>query len=154
MYYRNVQVAVVMYDITKAASLEKAKMWVKELQRQANLNIVIVLTGNKIDLVRPSPSGSGSSATTKLEDKADDATATLGKTTTSDAKTENLHQVPHEEVQAYTQEAGLLFFETSAKMGEGMVEVFTEIGMSPPYFSRLIDSHSDSLRWSSKEHSH
>lgn len=30
--------------------MEKAKAWVKELQRQANPNIVIALVGNKIDL--------------------------------------------------------------------------------------------------------
>ncbi|KAF9970263.1 Vacuolar protein sorting-associated protein 21, partial [Modicella reniformis] len=51
MYYRNAQAAVVVYDVTKASSLEKAKSWVKELQRQANPNIVIALTGNKVDLV-------------------------------------------------------------------------------------------------------
>lgn len=50
MYYRNAQAAVIVYDITKPASLEKAKTWVKELQRQANPNIVIALVGNKIDL--------------------------------------------------------------------------------------------------------
>jgi Ras-related protein Rab-5C len=127
MYYRNAQAAVVVYDVTKAASLEKAKTWVKELQRQANPNIVIALAGNKIDLVQPSPSGSGSSAT-ESEDEADDATATPGEAATSGAETENLRQVPREEAQAYAQEAGLLFFETSAKTGDGIVEVFTEIG--------------------------
>jgi len=132
MYYRNAQAAVVVYDVTKAASLEKAKTWVKELQRQANPNIVIALAGNKIDLVQPSPSGgSGSSATAESsEDEADDATATPGEAATSDAETGNLRQVPREEAQAYAQEAGLLFFETSAKTGEGVVEVFTEIGTS------------------------
>ena len=50
MYYRNAQAAVVVYDVTKASSLEKAKTWVKELQRQANPNIVIALCGNKLDL--------------------------------------------------------------------------------------------------------
>jgi GTPase SAR1 family protein len=131
MYYRNAQAAVVVYDVTKAQSLEKAKTWVKELQRQANPNIVIALAGNKIDLVRPSPSGSGSSATAESEDEADDATATPGEAATSGAEAENLRQVPREEAQAYAQEAGLLFFETSAKTGDGVVEVFTEIGTSP-----------------------
>jgi len=41
-----------VYDVTKASSLEKAKSWVKELQRQANSNIVIAFVGNKIDLVQ------------------------------------------------------------------------------------------------------
>ena len=123
MYYRNAQAAVVVYDVTKASSLEKAKTWVKELQRQANPNIVIALAGNKIDLVTPS----ASSSTPESEDEADDATATPGETGTS-GEPESLRQVPRDEAEAYAQEAGLLFFETSAKTGEGVVEIFTEIG--------------------------
>ena len=50
MYYRNANCAVVVYDITQTASLEKARSWVKELQRQADPSIVIALCGNKTDL--------------------------------------------------------------------------------------------------------
>jgi len=55
MYYRNANCAVVVYDITQASSLDKAKSWVKELQRQANENIIIALAGNKLDLVTADP---------------------------------------------------------------------------------------------------
>ncbi|KAL9122643.1 MAG: hypothetical protein Q9187_000810 [Circinaria calcarea] len=55
MYYRNANCAVVVYDITQASSLDKAKSWVKELQRQANENIIIALAGNKLDLVTANP---------------------------------------------------------------------------------------------------
>jgi Ras-related protein Rab-5C len=50
MYYRNANCAVVVYDITQAASLEKARNWIRELQRQADPSIVIALCGNKLDL--------------------------------------------------------------------------------------------------------
>ncbi|KAI0035126.1 GTP-binding protein RAB5 [Vararia minispora EC-137] len=50
MYYRNANCAVVVYDITQAASLEKARNWIRELQRQADPSIVIALCGNKSDL--------------------------------------------------------------------------------------------------------
>lgn len=50
MYYRNAHCAVVVYDITQSASLEKARSWVRELQRQADPSIVIALCGNKTDL--------------------------------------------------------------------------------------------------------
>ena len=42
--------AVVVYDITSPASFEKARFWVKELQKHASPNINIVLVGNKKDL--------------------------------------------------------------------------------------------------------
>ncbi|KAG8932431.1 hypothetical protein FRC03_011927 [Tulasnella sp. 419] len=129
MYYRNAQAAVVVYDVTKAQSLEKAKSWVKELQRQANPNIVIALAGNKVDLV--TPSGSSTSAQSESEDEADDATATPGEEEGAPAGSESLREVPKDEAQAYASEAGLLFFETSAKTGDGIVEIFTEIGLSP-----------------------
>ena len=128
MYYRNAQAAVVVYDVTKASSLEKAKSWVKELQRQANPNIVIALAGNKVDLVQPSAS-STSTGSSESEDEADDATATPEETEgATSGEPESLRQVPREEAQAYASEAGLLFFETSAKTGEGVVDIFTEIG--------------------------
>jgi len=50
MYYRNAHCAVVVYDITQTASLEKARSWVRELQRQADPSIIIALCGNKTDL--------------------------------------------------------------------------------------------------------
>jgi len=50
MYYRGAQAAIIVYDITNQESYDRAKAWVKELQRQGNPNIVISLTGNKADL--------------------------------------------------------------------------------------------------------
>ncbi|MCJ1375434.1 GTP-binding protein of the rab/ypt [Loxospora ochrophaea] len=99
MYYRNANCAVVVYDITQASSLDKAKSWVKELQRQANENIIIALAGNKLDLVTEHP------------DKR--------VITTADAE-------------AYAREAGLLFFETSAKTAENVRDLFTAIARKLP----------------------
>jgi len=147
MYYRNAQAAVVVYDVTKASSLEKAKSWVKELQRQANPNIVIDLAGNKVDLVQPSASSSGSPSSPDSDDEADDATATPGEAPgSSSGEPESLRQVPREEAQAYAQEAGLLFFETSAKTGEGIVEIFTEIAKKIPIEHILAASRNNSGR--------
>ena len=50
MYYRGAQASIIVYDITNPESFERAKTWVRELQRQASPNIVIALAGNKADL--------------------------------------------------------------------------------------------------------
>lgn len=109
MYYRNAQAALVVYDITKPTSLVKAKHWVAELQRQASPGIVIALVGNKLDLDEPAPEGG--------DDEGDASGA---------------RKVPTEEAKAYAEEEGLLFFETSAKTGQGVEDVFTAIANAIP----------------------
>jgi len=42
--------AIVVYDITSKDSYDRAKQWIRELQRQGSPNIIIALVGNKLDL--------------------------------------------------------------------------------------------------------
>lgn len=138
MYYRNANCAVVVYDITQAvsffgffifyflfllilthshqASLTRAKAWVKELQRQANESIVIALAGNKLDMAEGEPD--------------------VQSETNPDSKG-NTREVPTEEAASYAKEAGLLFFETSAKTGQNVTELFTAIAKKLPIESVL-----------------
>lgn len=95
MYYRGAQAAIVVYDITSYDSFDRAKKWVKELQRQGNPNIVIALAGNKVDLA--------SKRTVEIE-----------------------------ESQAYSEENGILFMETSAKTAANVNELFVAIAKKLP----------------------
>lgn len=95
MYYRGAQAAIVVYDITNADTFSRAKVWVKELQRQAAPNIVIALAGNKADL---------------------------------SAK----RQVEVSEAQAYADENGLIFLETSAKTALNVNDIFMAIAKKLP----------------------
>ncbi|KAI9283411.1 ras family-domain-containing protein [Sporodiniella umbellata] len=113
MYYRNSQAAIVVYDITKSSTLDKAKSWVKELQRQANTDIVIALVGNKLDLVEGS----------------DLNNEEAGSPTDNE---EHERQVFKDDAKAYADEAGLMFFETSAKLSQNIDTVFSTIASKIP----------------------
>jgi Ras-related protein Rab-5C len=95
MYYRGAQAAIVVYDITNADTFNRAKVWVKELQRQAAPNIVIALAGNKADLA---------------------------------AK----RQIEIVDAQAYADENGLIFMETSAKTAVNVNDIFMAIAKKLP----------------------
>lgn len=133
MYYRNAQSALVVYDITKPTSLVKARHWVAELQRQASPGIVIALVGNKLDLSSSTDGDTPSSTeeSTRTEGEAEDdsrpAEAVEDTTTDGDAR-----KVSTKEGREYAEEEGLLFFETSAKSGHNVQEVFTAIANAIP----------------------
>ena len=125
MYYRNAQAAHVVYDLTKPTSLIKAKHWVAELQRQASPGIVIALVGNKLGLTGDGgESGSGQAAGGEGSGGAEGAE---GEESGGDAR-----KISTEEAQSYADEESLLFFETSAKTGHNVTEVFTAIANAIP----------------------
>ena len=103
MYYRGAQAAIVVYDITNTDTFSRAKVWVKELQRQAAPNIVIALAGNKADLA---------------------------------AK----RQVEVNEAQAYADENGLIFMETSAKTAMNVNDIFMAIARKLPKTQDISNS--------------
>ncbi|KAI4954081.1 hypothetical protein J4E91_001790 [Alternaria rosae] len=123
MYYRNAQAALVVYDITKPSSLTKAQHWVAELHRQASPGIVIALVGNKFDLA--------TAADEENPEDADAAPAAEGEDEPTEDGADS-RRVPSKAAKAYADEESLLFFETSAKTGHNVAEVFTAIANAIP----------------------
>lgn len=134
MYYRNAQAALVVYDVTKPSSLTKAKHWVAELQRQASPGIVIALVGNKLDLTNDGNEAAGESQTDDDRESpaGDDDEAAGENSEEAEATPGDARKVPTREASAYAEEESLLFFETSAKTGVNVVDVFTAIANAIP----------------------
>ena len=147
MYYRNAQSALVVYDLTKPTSLIKAKHWVAELQRQASPGIVIALVGNKLDLAGESAesesaeseeeSNVASTTTTDENDgegaeEEDENGAAGAGAGANESENDSARKISTTEGRSYAKEEGLLFFETSAKTGFNVQEVFTAIANAIP----------------------
>uniref|UniRef100_A0A803NCX8 Uncharacterized protein n=1 Tax=Chenopodium quinoa TaxID=63459 RepID=A0A803NCX8_CHEQI len=49
-YYRGAVGALLVYDVTRKATFEKAARWLRELREHADQNFVVMLIGNKSDL--------------------------------------------------------------------------------------------------------
>ncbi|CAO3598786.1 unnamed protein product [Absidia cylindrospora] len=125
MYYRGAQTAIVMYDVTKQATFEKAKNWIRELQRQAPPHIVIALVGNKIDLC---------DSVSSIQQQNNDSQDNLHDDNLDFSENEEHQdrQVTKEEAAQYAAESALLFFETSARLNMNVDKVFTEIAQNVP----------------------
>ncbi|KAL4885095.1 ras family-domain-containing protein [Aspergillus karnatakaensis] len=129
MYYRNAQAALVVYDVTKPSSLTKAKHWVAELQRQASPGIVIALVGNKLDLTND---GGETPADTERESGTEGDDTGENQEEQEDNTPGDARKVSTREASTYAEEESLLFFETSAKTGLNVVDVFTAIANAIP----------------------
>jgi len=51
MYYRESQVAVLVYDLTNRASFNGLKQWILDLKEQGPADMILAVVGNKVDLV-------------------------------------------------------------------------------------------------------
>ena len=127
MYYRGAAAAIVVYDITNRDTFQRAKQWVKELQRQGNPNIVIALAGNKSDL----------NSKRKVEpEEAESCAAQLRRSCRAIRRNSRAIRrnslTPAYSVRRYANDNGIFFMETSAKTAANVNELFVAIARKLP----------------------
>ncbi|XP_073110206.1 ras-related protein RABH1e isoform X3 [Elaeis guineensis] len=97
-YIRDSSVAVIVYDVANRQSFLNTSKWIEEVHTERGSDVIIVLVGNKTDLV----------------DKSSLQTTTFS--------TPDNRQVSIEEGEAKAREVGVMFIETSAKAGFNIKE--------------------------------
>lgn len=100
VYYRGADLALVVYDLADGESYGQALAWVAKLKQEALVHCIICLIGTKSDLISPDEYG--------------------GQPQFSRA-------TPREVVDAYVQENGLIYYETSSKTGAGVKEMLGDL---------------------------
>ena len=125
MYYRGAAAAVVVYDVTSRDSFARAQAWVRELQRQASPGLVIALAGNKADLAN---SAAAAPAAPDGPDAGSDAPGAAASSPSSPPA----RAVATADAAAYAAESGLHFWETSAKDGTNVAELFADVASRLP----------------------
>jgi small GTP-binding protein len=110
-YYRNAVGVLIFYDITSRQSYEQVPQWIEDARQFAENNAVLMLVGNKSDLLEDEEEGGGDGGGGGSDD--DDENGAV-----------SLRQVPMLEASAFAQENNLLFLETSAKTGSNVLHAF------------------------------
>lgn len=98
MYYRNANAALVVYDVTQQDSIVKAQSWVNELKNKVGDEDLVICL---------------------VGNKVD---------LCDEESEDNKRAIATHEARSYAKEQGLLFYEVSARTGEGVQQIFQSIG--------------------------
>ena len=52
IYYQGAVGALILYDISKIETFEKVKKWINELHENVGKDIILVIAGNKFDIIK------------------------------------------------------------------------------------------------------
>ena len=124
MYYRGANAAVLVFDVTSAETLEKVGGWADELSGHTNDDMVMVVAANKSDLKAADVTSPPSSPTQSTSLPA------------SSVYPSSLQSA----AQHYAHSIHAAYFETSAKTGKGIDELFSHIARA------LLKQHVDKQR--------
>ncbi|KAH7107684.1 ras-domain-containing protein [Auriculariales sp. MPI-PUGE-AT-0066] len=99
-YYRGAAGALIVYDVTRRASFENCRSWLKDVRQHADPHLTAILVANKVDLCPD----------------IDDLTA----------QPLSRREVSTAEAEQFAQEEGMLFIEASARSGHNVDAAFDQ----------------------------
>ena len=131
MYYRNANCALVVYDITQLSSFARAQAWVQELHTQLGITPGHSATNHT--------SGAAGASGTPGSTKQPIVIVLVGNKLDL-AELPDRREVAYETGEEYAQREGLVFWETSAKTGENVHEMFVELAKHLPVEDKLNEA--------------
>ncbi|KAL1843003.1 hypothetical protein VTJ49DRAFT_3480 [Mycothermus thermophilus] len=149
-YFRGASGALLVFDLTRRSTFHHVTDWLNDLRQIAEPDIVVVLVGNKADLIPPeggeeeeeeeeeegagegeTGAGSGSGSQTTQTQPPPPTTTGTGPGTPSKQNTSGgppRREVSRSEAEAWARQNGILeYIETSAKSGENVERAFMRV---------------------------
>ncbi|KAK8846870.1 hypothetical protein IAR55_005960 [Kwoniella newhampshirensis] len=134
-YFRGAAGALLVYDVTRRDSFDHVTSWLEDLRKHADENVSIILVANKTDLCSSTPPplpqisyGQAISLTAEPDEPSSQSTNLDSSTIThadgGGGRPLRPRAVTTLEGALYAKEHGLLYVETSAKEGWGVVDAF------------------------------
>lgn len=105
------------------SSLEGLRYWTQELRKNLGEAVVLVIVGNKCDLVGKGVSSSSSSSVSKMTVETNTSKTTPAMNKEKKTQLERMRK----QVKQFANECRALYFETSAATGYGVNDMFTSL---------------------------
>jgi len=132
-YYRGALGAILVFDVTRKTSFDNIPRWLRELRDHANKDIVLILVGNKSDLVTPTTSTTTSTTST---------TSNTTPTNTNEEDIDAQRQVNEQMAQQMAKEYDIPYIETSAKSGINVEDAFVNV-VTRIYQTAFLNKNAD-----------
>jgi len=147
-YYRGALGAILVFDVTRKSTFDNIARWVRELRDHANKDIVLILVGNKADLVPTSTASSSTSSSSTSSSTSSSSSSSMSSTTsttetsapssstssplsiptnTNEEDIDAQRQVTEEQAKQMAQEFDIPYIETSAKSGINVEDAFANV---------------------------
>ncbi|EEE67212.1 hypothetical protein OsJ_24329 [Oryza sativa Japonica Group] len=143
-YIRDSSVAVIVFDVASRQSFLNTSKWIEEVRTERGSDVIIVLVGNKTDLV-------DKSYYAMIEQYDNLAQNSLPynfswiKLKVCDSKQCHVMQVSIEEGEGKAKDLGVMFIETSAKAGFNIKALFRKIAAALPGMETLSSAKQEDM---------
>jgi len=134
-------VFAVVFDVTRKTSFDNIPRWLRELRDHANKDIVLILVGNKSDLVTPINTTSSTTSTTTNTTNTNTNNNTIPNNT-NDEDTDAQRQVNEQMAQQMAKDFDIPYIETSAKSGINVEDSFVNV-VTRIYQTAFLNKNAD-----------